>query len=316
VFRSASIALPAARLSPDPVLSARSVIDEIRAGRVFSSIDALGSQPRFDFVATSGKFKASAGEGLTLDGPVRFDVTAQAPSDAEIRLLRDGVQVKSSIGSQLHDDVGAERGAYRVEVRLPDAPGSPPIPWIVSNPIYVGYGPEQSTVAGTRSAARVRTMVYADGPAGNWTVEHSSPSEGALDVVKAVTGTQLLLRYALSGPASSHPFAALVVPADPVIAAHDRLTFRAHANKPMRVSVQLRAPTSHPSGERWHRSVFVDTNPREISVWFDDMRPRGATSTARPRLDKIGWVLFVVDTVNTPPGTAGQLFLDDVRYER
>jgi hypothetical protein len=84
----------------------------------------------------------------------------------------------------------------------------------------------------------------------------------------------------------------------------------------MRVSVQLRAPTSPPEGERWHRSVFVDTVPREISVWFDEMRPRGMTSTPKPLLEKIQSVLFVIDTVNTPAGTAGQLTLDDVRYER
>jgi hypothetical protein len=101
-----------------------------------------------------------------------------------------------------------------------------------------------------------------------------------------------------------------------VLAGHDRLTFRARSDKPMRVSLQLRAPSSDASGERWHRSVFVDTTPREISVWFDDMRPRGATATSKPPLENIRWILFVVDTVNTATGTAGQLFLDDIRYER
>jgi hypothetical protein len=147
-------------------------------------------------------------------------------------------------------------------------------------------------------------------------VEHSSASQAAVDVVNAVTGTQLLLRYALSGTASSHPFAALAVRAGPALVGHDRLTFKARADRPMRVSVQLRAPTSPPDGERWHRSVFVDTVPREISVRFADMRPRGVTRTPKPALETIQSVLFVIDTVNTPTGTAGQLSLDDVRYER
>ena len=216
----------------------------------------------------------------------------------------------------LRHDVDGGRGAFRVEVNLPGAPGTPPVPWITSNPIYVGYGPAQSVQQPKRTAATTRAELYVDGPAPDWTVEHSRPSQGALDVVKAVTGTQLLLRYALSGPVSSHPYAALVVPAGSALASHDRLTFKAHASRPMRVSVQVRTPSVDPAGERWHRSVFVDTTPREISVWFDDMKPRGTTSTPTPPLEKVGWILFVVDTVNTAPGTAGQFFLDDVRYER
>jgi len=46
------------------------------------------------------------------------------------------------------------------------------------------------------------------------------------------------------------------------------------------------------------------------------MVPRGATSTPRPDLSKVESILFVVDTVNTRTGTAGQVWLDDVRYER
>jgi hypothetical protein len=33
-------------------------------------------------------------------------------------------------------------------------------------------------------------------------------------------------------------------------------------------------------------------------------------------LSDVGSLLFVVDTVNTKVGTSGQLFLDNVRYER
>ncbi|MGH8311271.1 MAG: hypothetical protein ACRETX_15940, partial [Steroidobacteraceae bacterium] len=118
------------------------------------------------------------------------------------------------------------------------------------------------------------------------------------------------------GPATSHPFAAFVVPAGAAIAKANRLTFKVHADRPMRVSVQLRAPGADPAGERWHRSVFVDTSPREIAVAFDDMTPQGQTSTPLPPLDRVTALLFVVDTVNTPAGTGGQLFVDDVRFER
>jgi hypothetical protein len=315
VFRSMSIALPRARLSSDAAVDARVVLDEIAAGRVFSSVDALGARPAFEFTAASGPARASGGEALKADGPVRIEVAAQAPADAVIVLFRDGVQLLESSGPRLHQDVEPFPAAYRAEVRLPGAPGEPPVPWIVSNPIHVNRnGDALRTPA--RAPATTRKDLYTDGPASEWTVEHSSASHAAVDAVKAVSGTQLLFRYAISGGASSHPFAALATPTGPALAEHDRLTFTARANRPMRVSVQLRAHTTDPAGERWHRSVFVDTTPREISVWFDEMRPRGMTSTPKAPLHTVRSLLFVVDTVNTPAGTAGQMFLDDLRYER
>ena len=314
VFRSMSIALPRTRLSSDAPVDARVVIDEIAAGRVFSSVDALGARPAFAFTATSGLIRATGGEVLQGEGPVRIDVVVQAPPDARITLLRDGVELIESNGPTLHHDVEPLPAAYRVEVRLPGAPGEPPVPWIVSNPIHVNRILDAPKPA-ARPAATRKIDLYTDGPAPAWTVEHSSASQAAVDVVNAVSGTQLLFRYAIAGGASSHPFAALATPAGPALGEHDRLTFTARADHPMRLSVQLRAHTSA-AGERWHRSVFVDTTPREISVWFDDMRPRGVTSTPGPRLEAVRSLLFVVDTINASAGTAGQLTLDDLRYER
>jgi len=62
--------------------------------------------------------------------------------------------------------------------------------------------------------------------------------------------------------------------------------------------------------------VFLDGNSRDVTVFFDEMVPRGVTSTPRPDLSKVESILFVVDTVNTRTGTAGQVWLDDLRYER
>jgi hypothetical protein len=315
VFRSMSIALPQARLASDARVDARVVLDEIAAGRVFSSVDALGGQPAFEFTATSGHLRAIGGDALDVDGPVRIAVIAQAPPAARIVLFRDGVQLVESRMPALHHDVEPTPATYRAEVRMQGAPGEPPVPWIVSNPIYVNRSADMPKPA-PRAAAAARKDLYTDGPAPEWTVEHSSASHAAVDVVSAMSGTQLLFRYAISGGASSHPFAALVTAASPGLAEHDRLTFTARADRAMRLSVQLRAHTSDPAGERWHRSVFVDSTPREISVWFDEMAPRGVTTTPKPPLETIRSLLFVVDTVNTPAGTAGQLYLDDLRYER
>jgi hypothetical protein len=317
VFRSASIALPGIHLTSDAAVDAAAILGAIRAGRAFSSVDALAARPSFELAAASGRLRAAAGEVLPLDGPLRIDIAVQAPTDARIVLLRDGVQVLDAAPpSARYDAEQPVPGAYRVEVRLRGASGDPPVPWLVSNPIYVGrhFVPVEPPVFASPAAA-ARTDVYVDGPASSWNVEHAETSRAALDVIRTETGTQLLMRYALSGTVASHPFTALVTPAGP-IAGHATLAFRAQSDRPMRLSVQLRADSGTPEGERWHRSVFIGTDPRAVRIQFDDMRPSGQTRTRQPRLQDVRSLLFVVDTVNTSPGMAGQLSIDEVRYER
>jgi hypothetical protein len=159
-----------------------------------------------------------------------------------------------------------------------------------------------------------RTVVqYGNGEASGWSVEHSPKSAGAFDVVRAVGGTQIAFRYALGGALRDNPYSALVMPAGAGLAASDRLMFTARADRPTRISVQMRNPATH---ERWRRSVYLDSAPRDISVFFDDMTPTGVTATRRPPLDAVNAVLWVVDTVNTKPGTSGQVWIDDVKYGR
>jgi hypothetical protein len=315
LFRTFSIALPNVALSGDAASDARAVIDEIRGGRVFSSVDALAARPAFAFTAASGAHRASGGDVLPVDGAVRLRVEVQAPPTARIVLFRDGAQVHEVTGTALEYEAGPQPGVYRVEVMLPNVTGRSAVPWIVSNPIYVGY-PATAPVVPGRGRATESVPLYSDGPALGWTVEHSPTAQAAFEVVKSVGGTQIELRYALSGAPSASPYAALVAPAGPALRDYTRVTFMARADRPMRVSVQLRVPGGQAGSERWQRSVYVDETPREITVFFDETTPIGATVTRRPLLDQVQSLLFVVDTVNTLPGTAGRLFLDAIRYER
>ncbi len=61
---------------------------------------------------------------------------ASVPPGARTVLFRDGREIKSADGGVLELDEARAQGAYRVEVQLPGAPGTPPVPWLVSNPIY------------------------------------------------------------------------------------------------------------------------------------------------------------------------------------
>jgi hypothetical protein len=156
---------------------------------------------------------------------------------------------------------------------------------------------------------------YANGPAPDWHIENSPNSRGALDVVSAIGGTQLLMRYALGGTLDESPFVALSMTVPQGLANYDRLIFTAQSSRPTRIWVQLRIPDGV-QGRNWHRSVYVDGMPRTIAVAFDDLRPLDASTTGSPVLADVRDVLFVVDTIHTRPGVSGQLWLDDVKVGR
>jgi len=296
-FREFSIALPDARLTGDAAADARVVLDAIRQGAFYSIVDALAGPAALSVREDAGT--------ITVD--------AQAPDDARITLFRNGVAVAAAQGARLQHETDA--AVYRVEVTLPGSPGNPPVPWIVSNPIYVGREPQQSPPEVTEGPkARTFTTLYSGGPARGWTIEKSAASDAAIDVIGAITGSQVLLRFAMSGTTADSPYAAFVMPAPPAMASSDRLVFTARADRPMRVSVQLRAPGEE--GERWRRSVYLDRTPRTIELPFADFRPVSKTSAAQPVLSKVDAVLFVVDAVNAKIGSNGQITIDDIKYGR
>ena len=315
MFQVFSNSLPETMFTGDAAADALAVLAAIRGGHVYSTVDGLGGPAAMSFTATSGTVTAAAGDVLPLGGPVTLRVDVQAPDTVRIELVKDGSLLHTTAGTTLEQIVDAAAAVYRVEIVLPGTPGKPPVPWMVSNPIYVGRDATEAPTSDTRPRASRFAVQYGNGPATGWSVETSSASLGALDEVPAVDGMQLSLRYALGGTAASNPFAAFVMPADSALPAYDRLMFTAWANRPMRLSVQLREPVGE-AGERWQRSVYLDSTPRSVTVYFDDMRPLGVTSRARPTLANVQSVLFVVDTLNTPLGGNGTLWMDDVKYAR
>jgi hypothetical protein len=245
---------------------------------------------------------------------VALHVDLPGAADARIELLKDGQRIATNDGPALRH-ITSEAGVYRVEAYLPDAPGSPPVPWIVSNPIYVGRHLVEEPVPARRGKPADVALQYGNGPATQWRIEKSAEALAALDVVRAVGGTELALRYGLGGAASAAPYAAAVMQAGPGLAGYDRLLFTARADRPMRMSVQLRAPGGQ-QGERWQRSVFLDRTPREIAVYFEELTPVGTANRRSPDLAAVDSVLFVVDTTNTRLGDGGQVWIDEVRYAR
>ena len=313
-FREFSITVDDVQLTGNAATDAQSVLAGIRAGHVYSTIDALAGPAQLHFTATSGSRAGSMGDLLPLDGPVTLRVDAQAPPDAHITLLRNGMPIATADGQVLQHAAAAEAAVYRVEVVLPRSPGNPPVPWLVSNPIYVGRSSDEPA-SPVRAQPRESELLYDGGPGRSWTVEKSAASDGAIDTIATLGGSELLLRFALSGVPSDNPYAAFVMPATGSMAMHDRLVFTARADRPMRMSVQLRAPTGG-EGERWQRSVYLDQTPRTIQVFFDEFSPLGSTSSPTPALSNVQSILFVVDTINAKIGSNGRIWIDDIKYAK
>ena len=140
VFRSFSInMLLSAPMSGDARRDASTLIQALRRGRVFSAIDSLAGPAAVRFEATSGNGnRFRMGDQVPAGVDVEIAAAANVPEGAELLLLANGVIVEETTGPDLRYQVPTEgdRAAYRLEIRLPEAPGNPPIPWIVTNPIY------------------------------------------------------------------------------------------------------------------------------------------------------------------------------------
>ena len=310
VFRTFSISITGVSLTRDAAADSKAVVDAIRRGHVFSSIDGLAGPAVVSFSADAPGKRAQMGDTLPMGAGTTFHVESNAPANARVSLLRDGAGAAQSTGPR-HEFTATEPGVYRVEVHLADAPGSPPIPWVLTNPIYLRT---ETNVAVEKGTVPTFTSRYQDQSAEGWTVEKNAQSQGAIDAVATITGKQLKFRFALGGSDADSPFVSMVMPAGPIASA-DRIAFTAMASRPMRMSVQLRA-LGDAGSERWRRSVYVDEMMRTFVIRFDEMRSLDAKSKAHPSLDRVRDVLFVIDGTNARAGSNGQIWLDDVKYGR
>jgi len=105
-------------------------------GHCFIGFDLFSDSTGFRFSGSDANETGIQGDEITLESEVRLSVTT--PISSRIVLLRDGNRVQSESGLTRKEFIVTERGSYRVEIYLPQLPGSVgEQPWILSNPIYV-----------------------------------------------------------------------------------------------------------------------------------------------------------------------------------
>ena len=100
--------------------------------------------------------RGSWASGFRSTGPVMLRVEANAPDGSSIDLLSDGKTVASGPPPVLDFVAAASQPSIASKLHVPGAPGTPPIPWVVSNPIYVGSAPGSDTSSRPDSISETR----------------------------------------------------------------------------------------------------------------------------------------------------------------
>ena len=142
-----------------------------------------------------------------------------------------------------------------------------------------------------------------------WSTETDPTSLAAFDVRRGTTAPEITFRFGLATGDTKHQFAAMGVVTPDGIEPFDRLTFEARAESRCASRSSCARPSIPDYQERWERSVYLEPTDRQISVFFDDMTPIGATQTFRPPRSAVRSIVFAVDRTNTAAGTSGRIVL-------
>jgi hypothetical protein len=293
------------------------LVRAIRNGHLYTAVDGIASPPSFEFTATNARGTVREGDVLGVGAPgdpVLLRVRSNAPADFTT-IVHDGARVLASVRDTQDLVVHASAGpaVYWTEIVAPG--GSLPVTWIRSNPIYVrGFDTRVADAPGveTRSleARPTETRIGLDGSnASQWGVEHDPQSVGAFEVVAGPGGPELRFRFGLASGPSVGQYVSLVLTLPGGVQAYDAIRFTIRGERPMRIALQIRDTTA----DRWQRSVYLEAASHERSVAFDDFVPVGSTHAPKAAKADIRFVMFVVETTNTKPGTSGTIWIDDPR---
>ena len=279
------------------------LLASLKAGRFYTVVDALATgATTLEFTARSDDGAAAQGSVLPGGGIASFNVRAAVPDGATIVAFRNGVDIARRQAGSLEFRSGA-LGAYRVEVQVTGAPGEPPVPWLVSNPIFRLAPVQPPTPAGSDPVIAI--------PASAWRIEKDQGSEGA---VRAEDRSgEVVFDYRLrAGPRVSQ-FVALAANLPRELAPFDAIAFTARSSSPVRISVQLRFAGD--GDARWKKSVFVSSAPEATTLRIADLR-RADGPERRPDANRATSLLLVADLTNARPGDSGTVHLRNVRLAR
>jgi hypothetical protein len=314
-FRVLSVrVLPDRPLSGNAAGDATAIVRAIRAGHLHTTIDGIAGPGSLEFTATHSSGTAGQGDEIQARGPVTLRVRTNAPPSFTT-VVRDGAKIVSGDHHEADFTVSVSDApaVYWVETRATGQ--SPDVVWARSNPIYVRQ-PAHSIPASAHAPVTSSRPIFDGSAAAGWAVEHDPTSVAALDLAPAIAGNELRLRFGLSNQVTPAPAVALTYSTPAGLAGFDRLAFTARAERPMRISVQLRVPREGGQFDRWQRSVFVGVADDTRTVALNDFRPAGVNQPPGPSLDAVRSIMFVVDPVNTKRGMSSRFWIARAALQR
>jgi hypothetical protein len=265
----------------------------------------------FELRAESGGGMATEGDDLVLDGPITFHARSNDPA-ADVVLFRDGVVTAHAAGEQATFREPAEPGVYRVEVRRHGETSGSPMPWVVSNPIYVRRAPRSATVPFPTLPASATEPLVTGARLRGWRTEADTTSHVTIARARGKPRPKAIVaEFALGGGAAGGQYVAVTRHLTSEVSLFDHVAFSAQASQPLRLFVELRDE----SGQRWRHSVYVSTATREIVLPYTDFQPV-ANGQGPLNLSRIQTLLFVIDMTNARPGMKGSVRLGAVRLQR
>lgn len=189
---------------------------------------------------------------------------------------------------------------HRLEVIAERSPGNPQVPWILTN--WIGPPPALPVPPVPPLGESVPVSLSSA-----WRAEHDPDSSGRVSGAESL----VTLEYRLAAGERRSQFVAAAVDIEGQ-APFEVLAFRARANRPMRVSVQLRF---RPDDRRWVRSIYLDAVERDVRIPLADMLAAEQRGAPMPLLSSVRSLLFVVDLVNATPGSSGSFTISDLRAD-
>ncbi len=308
-FRALSVRVkPDAALSGDAARDGAAIMTALRSGHAHVVVDGLATPASFRFAADTPAGTAYEGDVVPVNGPVTLHVESNAPPSFTTVLWQDDRVLSSSQGETALQRVVTAPAVYRVEILAPASGGT--VPWLVSNPIYVGVTFPQPAPNATPALAESHPLL-SNGSVGWWT-ESDPRSTTSLASTQTAGGGALTFRYEIAGGSPSGQYAALVTEI-PKGSRYRRLAFSARGDHAMRISVQMRGAEAL---GRWQRSVYLDQSDRDYAIDFLELTPVTAAPGPRPDPQALHDVLLVIDTTHAKPGSSGQIWLKTFALEQ
>ena len=234
---------------------------------------------------------------------------ADAPEGSVVRLTCDGRTVaEGAPATPLVHPLAAEADVAACQMIVGWPVEGRFLHWVVTNPIWIrAVGPVVPAAVAPSGSARAVDLARLS----PWQVERDPASRAS--VTAADDGAGLSLHYAVAGGERRAQYVAFALNDVEGLAQATAVRVTLSADRPMRLSMQVREPLGPGNGRRWRRSLVVTTQVISQTIALDDLRPVDP-GPARAPLDRVHAFLLVVDTVHTVPGAIGTVRLHQLAF--